>query len=291
MHTGELHHDAVQALLLDDGFSHTQFVDTVVQRGDVLLESLILHFARGFGFQAGAEFDFIALRAEGRHQIGELVAHQRLRRVRCGLVAKPHQNRFFFARNTVVAQVFFAQSAAQVAAQRVKLFGQSCLHVHLQHEVHATAQIQTQVHRCSIQGRQPSGRARYQVQRHHIRGVGRIRVERLLHGVFGLKLLFGGFEPRFERVVFKTDQGGCQACSFECLFHFAQGGGVDLGAGSGRRNLYRRCFAKEIGQGVQATHAKSDQDDQVFPNGVTVHGAGVRVKLFDAAFGQHLHHR
>jgi hypothetical protein len=48
LHARQLHHDAVQALLLDDGFSHAQFVDTVVQRGDILLERLLLHFAGGF---------------------------------------------------------------------------------------------------------------------------------------------------------------------------------------------------------------------------------------------------
>ena len=240
MHTGQLYHDAVQALLLDDGFSHTQFIDTVVQRGDVLLERLILHFAGSFGLQVGAEFDFSALRAEGRHQIGELVAHERLCRIRCGLIAKPHQNGFFFARNAVVAQVFFAQSAAQVAAQSVQLFGQRCFHVHFQHEMHTAAQVQSQIHGRCVQGGQPCGCARYQVQRHHIRGVGCIRVERLLHRVFGLKLLLGGFEACFERVVLKADQGGCERRRFQRLLHFAQGGSVYFGAGPCRRNLHRR---------------------------------------------------
>jgi hypothetical protein len=40
LHAGQLHHDAVQALLLDHRLGHAQFVDPVVQRGDVLLERL-----------------------------------------------------------------------------------------------------------------------------------------------------------------------------------------------------------------------------------------------------------
>jgi hypothetical protein len=35
------------ALLLDHRLGHAQFVDPVVQRGDVLLDGLLLHFARG----------------------------------------------------------------------------------------------------------------------------------------------------------------------------------------------------------------------------------------------------
>jgi hypothetical protein len=38
LHAGQLHDDAVGALLLDDRFGDAEFVDPVVQGGDVLLE-------------------------------------------------------------------------------------------------------------------------------------------------------------------------------------------------------------------------------------------------------------
>ena len=47
LHAGQLHHDAVRTLLLDDRFGHAQFVDPVVQRVDVLLERGVLHAGDG----------------------------------------------------------------------------------------------------------------------------------------------------------------------------------------------------------------------------------------------------
>ena len=43
LHARQLHHDAVQPLLLNDRLGHTELVDAVVQRGDILLERLVLH--------------------------------------------------------------------------------------------------------------------------------------------------------------------------------------------------------------------------------------------------------
>ncbi len=42
LHARQLHHDAVGALLLDHRLGHAQFVDPVVQRGDVLLDGEFL---------------------------------------------------------------------------------------------------------------------------------------------------------------------------------------------------------------------------------------------------------
>jgi hypothetical protein len=42
LHTGQLHHDAVQPLLLDHRLGHAQLVDAVVQGGDVLFQRLFL---------------------------------------------------------------------------------------------------------------------------------------------------------------------------------------------------------------------------------------------------------
>jgi hypothetical protein len=46
LHAGQLHHHAVQPLLLDHRLGHAELVDPVVQRGDVLLERLVLDAAR-----------------------------------------------------------------------------------------------------------------------------------------------------------------------------------------------------------------------------------------------------
>jgi hypothetical protein len=43
-------------------------------------------------------------------------------------------------------RMFLSRSGAQVAGIGLGLLGQGRLHVHLQHEVHAAAQVQAQVH-------------------------------------------------------------------------------------------------------------------------------------------------
>jgi hypothetical protein len=52
LHTGQLHHHAVAALLLDDRLGHAQFIDALVQRVDVLLQRLRLDVGNGLGRQA-----------------------------------------------------------------------------------------------------------------------------------------------------------------------------------------------------------------------------------------------
>ena len=45
LHAGQLHHDAVGALLLDHRLGDAELVDAVVQGGDVLLERAVLRRA------------------------------------------------------------------------------------------------------------------------------------------------------------------------------------------------------------------------------------------------------
>src|SRR6185437_4567683 len=61
-----------------------------------------------------------------------------------------------------------AQGAADVAGQRVVARGQRALHVDLQQEVHAAAQVQAEVHGAGLEEAErshPGGRGGYQVQR------------------------------------------------------------------------------------------------------------------------------
>ena len=180
MHARQLHHDAVQALLLNHRLGHAEFVDTVVQRGDVLFQGLVLHPATGFGFELGVEQHVAALSAQRAQQIGELVAQQDGRGIGGGLFAEHDIDLLAVARNTAVANVFLAQQRAQVPCQRFGFFAQRGLHVDLQHEVHAATQIQTQVHGCGAQAAQPHRRASNQVERDDVRRGVRVRVERAL---------------------------------------------------------------------------------------------------------------
>jgi hypothetical protein len=77
LHAGQLHHDAVGALLLDHRLGHAQFVDPVVQRGDVLLERLLLH-AAGLGLERARQLEVVAVgrgvQSAGRELVGDQVA-------------------------------------------------------------------------------------------------------------------------------------------------------------------------------------------------------------------------
>ena len=109
---------------------------------------------------------------------------------RCRIAEANHQRRAF-ARDAVMADVLVAQQAAQVGAGRIKPLGQRALHVHLQQEVHTAAQIEAEVHRQRMHAGEPARRIGYQVQRNAVRGVIRVRVERLFNGIPGLQLCIG----------------------------------------------------------------------------------------------------
>ena len=271
LHTGQLHNDAVQPLLLDHRLGHAQFVDPVVQRGDVLLEGLLLHAARGLGLDAGTQLEFCALGRDRGLQIGELVRDQIDGGLASSLVTHPDLDELTVAADAAMADVLVAQGAAQVTRIRLGLFGQRRLHVHLQHEMHATTQIQPQVHGLCVQGGQPGGRARDKVQRHDVGRVLRIGHQRPLDRILGLELGVGRIETGAHRGAIEADEIRRDPGGLERLFHALQHGGVHLDGGFGRRDLHGRRLAEEIGQGVEHPHQQRDHQDRVLPDRITVH--------------------
>jgi hypothetical protein len=106
-------------------------------------------------------------------------------------VAKAQLDRVAVAADAGMADVLVAQQRACVAGQAIGLLRQRRLHVDLHQEVHAAAQIQAQVHRQRAHRAQPGRRARQQVQRDDVAGVGGVGVQRLVQRVLGLDLRFG----------------------------------------------------------------------------------------------------
>ena len=155
LYARQLNHDAVLALLLDHGLCYTQFIDAVVQRGDVLLERLVLNPACGLGLDAGAQLVFSPLGAIDGLEVGKLICDQPLGRVQGCRIAKADFNGLPVAADAAVADVLFPECGAQVARQRLRLLRQRRLHVHLQHKVNTAAQVQAEVHRKRMQGCQP----------------------------------------------------------------------------------------------------------------------------------------
>ncbi|MNV44833.1 hypothetical protein D3C71_1366060 [compost metagenome] len=252
-----------------------------MQRDHVLLERLLLHLARSFGLDGNAQLEFSALGRAGRLQIGELVRNQVAGCSHRGFVAHLDVDVLPFAADAAVADALVAQCGADVACVRLGFFGQGRLHVHLQHEVHAAAQVQAQVHGVGVQGFEPDGRAGHQVQRHDVRGIVGVGYQGLLDRVLGLELRVGRIETRAHRVAFQFHEVWRDASRLERLFHPLLHGGVHLDGGFGRRNLHGRCLAEEIGQGVQHPHQQHDHQDRVLPDRITVHDRAL-ISVFQA---------
>ena len=174
LNAGQLHHDAVDTLLLNHRLGHAQFIDPVVQRHHVLLERLVLDAAGGLRLDGGAQLVIGAVGCFRHLKVWNLVLNEVFSRREGGRIAKPDFDHVAVAGNAAVADVLFTQRQANVTGQRLSALGQRSLHVHLQHEMHAAAQVQPEVHRVGIERGQPGGRARQQVQCHHIRRIGRI---------------------------------------------------------------------------------------------------------------------
>ena len=159
LHAGQLHHDAIQALLLDHGLGHTQFVDPVVQRDDVLLDGLLLHLASGLGLDAGAQAQAVAIGLAHHLQVGKLVGNDVAHRVLGGFVRHLDVDGLAVTRDAAVAHIFLTQRGADVTGISLGLLGEGRLHVHLQHEVHAAPQVQPQEHGAGMDGTEPRGGA------------------------------------------------------------------------------------------------------------------------------------
>ena len=77
MHARQLHHNAVNALLLNHGLCNTKLINSVVQSHHVLLEGLVLHAARRFWLDSGRQVVLSALGNVYRLKIGKLVLKER----------------------------------------------------------------------------------------------------------------------------------------------------------------------------------------------------------------------
>jgi hypothetical protein len=71
-----------------------------------------------------------------------------------------------FAGDAGVAHVLVAHQGAQVGGGRVEALGQRALHVHLQQEMHAAAQVEAEIHRQGVIEVSQFGEVRQQVERH-----------------------------------------------------------------------------------------------------------------------------
>ena len=271
LHAGQLYNDAVGALLLDHRLGDTQFVDPVVQGCDVLLQRVLLRALGGLLLQRAGEAELLAVLRFRQLQVGDAVLDQALGFLAGLGVAKAHAHVLAFARDARVPDVLLAQLAAGIPGEAVEALGEGRLHVHLEQEVHAAAQVEAEVHRQRVDGGQPVGRGRKQVQRDHVGRVGRIRVQGLRGEVLGLELRVGVREANADAVDIDQRCRVGDVALLEGFLDAREHRGVDLDGGLAAGHLHGRRFAVEVGQRVQECDHHGERDEGVFPGGVSVH--------------------
>jgi len=160
LHAWQLHYDLVLALPLNDGFRHTQFIDTITQSGDVLLDRPFT-----YGFLLGlvqVQLEHITHGIE-RELVVFLGQHCACTR-HFGGIHEPDRQTARAPLNTQVMDVFSTQQASDVGFITGDGLRQCGLLIHFHQEMHAAAQIQPQGHGPGADGAQPSRRARRQIQ-------------------------------------------------------------------------------------------------------------------------------
>ena len=147
LHARQLHDHAVGALLLDNRLGNTEFINAVAQRGDVLLQREFLGLALGLNAQRTVDAEFAAFFAGLQLQVGHVLGNARQCFFAQRGFAKAHGDRLAFACESGILQALLAQHAADVVGVGVEFFRQRRLHIDLHQEMHAAAQIETEVHR------------------------------------------------------------------------------------------------------------------------------------------------
>jgi len=242
------------------------------KRGDVLLERLLLHRARSRRLDAGDQLDVGAVGRVDRLQIGELV----LDASACGRsqrgASRKRTSMVWPLRVMPPWRTFFlAQRDAHVASERLGPLGQGRLHVHLQHEVHAAAQVQardTWAGACDAVSH--AGERDQQIEGHDIGGVGRVGVERALDRILGLELGVGVGKAGFDGVALEHHAVRRNTGGLERRFDPVARGIVQPQGRLGHRHLHRRRLTKQIGQRVQPRNDERDQQNRVLPQRIPV---------------------
>ena len=255
LHTGQLDDDAVLALLLDHGFGHTQFIDTVTQGRDVLRHREPPDFP---DFRVGhARDQRIAVLTEDQTTHLPLERGFRLPQA-CGVI-EFHLDRMIVAIHRGVLDLGVAQQGTHVFGVALFRLLDRGLHVDLHHEVHPASEVETEVHGRRIDAAQPVGRSRRQIERHRVmiaqgplEQVGCLelgfRIAKADQQALFTHLTGLGFQPRIGQEFFGLrDQFLIQRTAARW------------------RQLHRGILAKEIGQRVDDRQGENENDEDIFP--------------------------
>jgi hypothetical protein len=195
LHARELHHDAIDALLLHDRLGDAELVHAIAQRLDVLLQRLLLLALRDLGLDARDERRFAARLLLADHEIGHVGERLQRRRPLVGLAEADH-DAIAFAPDAGVIDFLVAEQPAHITEVALDCLVPGGLHVDLQQEVHAAAQVEPEVHGLRAERLQPRRRIGHEVERHDVARAGS---DLRLDHVAGLELRVGVGETEAQR--------------------------------------------------------------------------------------------
>ena len=266
LHSRQLNDHAIRALLLDDRFCDAELVDAVAQNRDVLSHRAVLNAFLRLRLEARDEPEVVAGVDAVEQQVGERVADFAVGLVALARVAKPDGDILALACDAPVLNLLFAQQRANVSQIAVGSLVQRRLHVDLQEEVDSAAQVEAEIHRQRSDGREPSRRARQQIQGDNV-----VVAECFLQNVFGLDLRVQIVEADLDTGWIERFASKGDVRRFERLFDFLQRRCIDLDAGPAGGNLDCGNFRKKIRQGVDNAHGQCNADQHIFPKWIAVH--------------------
>ncbi len=214
----------------------------------------------------------------GRHldqHLGQLRRQYFERLLQRVLVAETDFDAIAIAVDAAVANILVAQFTAGTGLQTLQALVDDRLGIDLHQEVHAAAQIESQIHRERVDRLQPVRRIRHQVEGDHVDRIGRVGIQFLFQQSLGLELGIGIVETGAHRALgaggLESDAVRRQITLLQHLRNLVSQGAVDLQGRFAAAHLYRRRFAKEIRYGVQHAKQQRDDDQNIFPERIAIH--------------------
>ena len=168
LHAGQLHHDAVAALLLDHRLGHAELVDAVAQRREVLVDRVVLHLLDLLRADREHEHELVAALLHEALELGHRVLDHAHRGGARRLVRERGLDAITPDGPDQPAHARLAQLVLEVRFVDRDPLGDGRIGIDLQQEVHAAAEVEAELERRAADRRQPRGRGRREVQRHHV---------------------------------------------------------------------------------------------------------------------------
>ena len=249
------------------GFGHTQLVDPVAYRGQVLAYRVVTDFALlGIG-QRQAQHLHIVTAGRSDLEFIVLAGNGALGCSQLSLIGKTELQRSALLWQAAIANTLIPKQGAQLAVIDIHAGFDGLFHVHLQQEVHTTSEIETELHRSGANIQQPIGCRSGQVLGDH-----EIVAQRAANDVLGRQLIRHADQPHQTGTGVAVELGtlGLDTGLVQGLLDAPQVALFDGLGRAGTGNLDSWIVRIEIGCGVDQAEREHSHDKQIFPQGITV---------------------